>query len=280
MTVRDAVLVLMRAILPGASDSSTPRLPPYPGRMASTQGRWLRRGTVALVSAGFLAGAAVLGSVGWVRATASGHTYADRDLALVPPTPVALVLGAQVYPSGTPSPFLAGRLDLAKRLYDAGLVDVLLVSGDNGAREYNEPDAMRRYLVDAGVPADKVVADYAGFDTYDSCARAQRIFGVDRLTVVTQDYHLPRAVATCRALGLDAVGRRGRERPRHGGLAAGDVPRPGRLRQDRPRRRRAAATRCSARARPRSTAPCRAETRTRSLSSNDPSARSRRGVIM
>ncbi|RYZ25973.1 MAG: hypothetical protein EOP01_09620, partial [Propionibacteriaceae bacterium] len=116
--------------------------------MVSTRGRWLRRGTVALVSAGFLAGAAVLGSVGWVRATASGHTYADRDLALVPATPVALVLGAQVYPSGTPSPFLAGRLDLAKRLFDAGLVEVLLVSGDNGAREYNEPDAMRRYLVD------------------------------------------------------------------------------------------------------------------------------------
>jgi vancomycin permeability regulator SanA len=174
--------------------------------MASTRARWLRRSVLVLVSAGFLAGAAVLGSVGWVRATSSGHTYADVDLAHVPPAPVALVLGAQVYPSGTPSPFLAGRLDLAKRLYDAGLVKVILVSGDNGAREYNEPDAMRGYLVDAGVPADKVVADYAGFDTYDSCSRAQRIFGVDRLTVVTQGYHLPRAVATCRALGLDAEG--------------------------------------------------------------------------
>ncbi len=160
-----------------------------------------------LVGAGFAAAAAaLLGSVGWVRVTASGHTYGEDDLARVPTTPVALVLGAQVYPSGTPSPFLAGRLDLAKRLFDAGLVRVILVSGDNGAREYNEPDAMRRHLVDAGVPADRVVADYAGFDTYDSCSRAQRIFGVDRLTVVTQDYHLPRAVATCRALGLDAVG--------------------------------------------------------------------------
>ena len=159
-----------------------------------------------LLGAGFAASAAVLGSVGWVRATAAGHTYADGDLASVPATPVALVLGAQVYPSGNPSPFLAGRLDLAKRLFDAGLVKVILVSGDNGAREYNEPDAMRRYLVDAGVPADLVVADYAGFDTYDSCSRAQRIFGVDRLTVVTQGYHVPRAVATCRALGLDAVG--------------------------------------------------------------------------
>ena len=174
--------------------------------MLTTQARWLRRGVVAVLGLGLLAGAAVVGSVAWVRSTASGHTYADTDLADVPPAPVALVLGAQVYPSGRPSPFLAGRLDLAKRLYDAGLVRVVLVSGDNMAREYNEPDAMRTYLITRGVPADKVVADYAGFDTYDSCARAQRIFGVERLVVVTQGYHLPRAVATCRALGLDADG--------------------------------------------------------------------------
>jgi vancomycin permeability regulator SanA len=175
-------------------------------RAPRTPTRWARRGLAAALGLGLLAGAAVLGSVAWVRATAAGHTYADTDLGAVPPAPVALVLGAQVYPSGRPSPFLAGRLDLAKRLYDEGLVRVILVSGDNMAREYNEPDAMRAYLLARGVPADKVVADYAGFDTYDSCARAQRIFGVDELLVVTQGYHLPRAVATCRALGLDAEG--------------------------------------------------------------------------
>ena len=124
----------------------------------------------------------------------------------VPPAPVALVLGARVYPSGTPSPFLAARLDLAHRLYQAGKVRVVLVSGDNMAVEYNEPDAMRGYLIDAGMPPEAVVADYAGFDTYDSCARAKRIFGVEQLVVVTQAYHLPRAVATCRALGVDATG--------------------------------------------------------------------------
>ena len=177
-----------------------------PQRAVGTRARLLRRGVVAVVGLGLLAGIAVGGSVAWVRATAAGHTYADTDLSSVPSAPVALVLGAQVYPSGTPSPFLAGRLDLAQRLYDAGLVKVILVSGDNGAREYNEPDAMRGYLIDKGVPADKVVADYAGFDTYDSCSRAQRIFGVERVLVVTQGYHLPRAVATCRALGLDADG--------------------------------------------------------------------------
>ncbi|SER08451.1 SanA/YdcF family protein [Microlunatus flavus] len=172
----------------------------------TTQARRLRRGLAAVLGLGLLAGAAVVGAVAWVRVTAAGHTHADTDLASVPAAPVALVLGAQVYPSGRPSPFLAGRLDLAKKLFDEGLVRVVLVSGDNMAREYNEPDAMRSYLLDRGMPADKVVADYAGFDTYDSCARAQRIFGVDELLVVTQGYHLPRAVATCRALGLDAHG--------------------------------------------------------------------------
>jgi vancomycin permeability regulator SanA len=119
---------------------------------------------------------------------------------------VALVLGAKVYPNGTPSAFLAARLDLARRLFDAGKVKVILVSGDNMAPEYNEPDAMRGYLIKAGVPADKVIADYAGFDTYDSCFRAKRIFNVSKLIIVTQSYHLPRAVATGRALGVEAVG--------------------------------------------------------------------------
>lgn len=155
------------------------------------------------MGAGLAAVTALVGSIGFVRLSAAGHLYAESD---VPAAPVALVLGAQVYPSGRPSPFLADRLDLAKRLYDAGKVRVILVSGDNMAVEYNEPDAMRDYLITAGVPASQVVADYAGFDTYDSCVRAQRVFGVSELIVVTQSYHLPRAVATCRRLGLEASG--------------------------------------------------------------------------
>lgn len=174
--------------------------------MTTTRTTWWRRGTYPVAGAGVVAGIAVLGAVVWVRATAAGHLYADTDLASVPPAPVALVLGAQVYPSGRPSRFLAARLDLAKRLLDAGLVQVILVSGDHAAREHDEPDAMRRHLLDAGVPAAAVVTDPAGFDTYDSCARAARVFGVRRLVVVTQDYHLPRAVATARLIGLDATG--------------------------------------------------------------------------
>jgi vancomycin permeability regulator SanA len=145
----------------------------------------------------------VAGSVMWVRAGADGHLYTEQT---VPAAPVALVLGAQVYPGGTPSPFLEARLDLARRLLEAGKVKVLLVSGDNMRHEYDEPTAMRAWLMEHGVPERKIVRDYAGFDTYDSCARAKRVFGVTQLVVVTQTFHLPRAVMVCRRLGLDATG--------------------------------------------------------------------------
>jgi vancomycin permeability regulator SanA len=145
----------------------------------------------------------VAGSVIWVRSGADGHLYSEQD---VPAAPVGLVLGAQVYSDGTPSPFLAARLDLARRLFVAGKVRVLLVSGDNGRPNYDEPSAMRAWLIANGVPDKKIVRDYAGFDTYDSCDRAIRIFGVHQAIVVTQTFHLPRAVMLCRRLGLDASG--------------------------------------------------------------------------
>jgi vancomycin permeability regulator SanA len=124
----------------------------------------------------------------------------------VPAAPVALVLGAQVYPDGTPSPFLAARLEIARRLYESGKVRVILVSGDHMHWEYNEPGVMFRWLLAHGVPTEKIVLDHAGFDTYDSCARAKEVFGVTKLIVVTQMFHLPRAVALCRHFGIDATG--------------------------------------------------------------------------
>lgn len=165
--------------------------------------RFLKRAALALTVVGVAGALAVLGTAGFVRSTAQPHTFSAEK---VPNTPVALVLGAEIYPDGTPSPYLKGRLDLAKRLLETGRVKVILVSGDNGEEHYNEPDGMRNYLIRNGVPANRVVADYAGFDTYDSCVRAKQIFGVDRLTVVTQGYHVPRAVTTCRLVGVDAQG--------------------------------------------------------------------------
>ena len=160
--------------------------------------RWKR----VLLVLGVLFGLALV-PFGWVLGSSAAYRHDPTD---VPETPVALVLGAGLTKDGKPTPFLAGRLDVAVDLYERGKVKVLLVSGDNSRTAYDEPSAMRTYLVGRGVPSRVVVADYAGLDTWDSCVRAQRIFGVTRLTVVTQKFHLPRAVALCRAAGLEAFG--------------------------------------------------------------------------
>jgi vancomycin permeability regulator SanA len=166
--------------------------------------RWLRRLLRLGLLAGVLVAVLVVGSVLYVDHGARGHVYGLDD---VPAAPVVLVLGAQVYePGDRPSPFLAARLELARQLYASGRVKAILVSGDNSRPDYNEPGGMAAWLTARGVPADKVVADYAGFDTYDSCARAKLIFGVGRLIVVTQSYHIQRAVSICRHLGIDADG--------------------------------------------------------------------------
>ena len=103
-------------------------------------------------------------------------------------------------------PYLAHRLDTAAQLYRAGRVKVVLVTGDNSRVEYDEPDAMRTYLTEHGVPDGRIVSDYAGFDTWDSCVRAKRIFGVEDALLVTQGFHVRRAVALCRSAGIDSYG--------------------------------------------------------------------------
>ncbi|WP_313895953.1 ElyC/SanA/YdcF family protein [Streptomyces sp. YIM 98790] len=139
----------------------------------------------------------------WLFATTDGQRI--RTPADAPAAPVAVVFGAGLW-DGEPSPYLAHRLDAAARLYHDGKVRALLVTGDNSVHGYNEPDAMRDYLTGRGVPADRIVADYAGFDTWDSCARAHDVFGVRRALLVSQDYHIRRALALCRAAGIDAWG--------------------------------------------------------------------------
>lgn len=118
---------------------------------------------------------------------------------------MAVVFGAGLW-RGRPTPYPAHRLDAAAELYRGGRVRVVLVTGDNGRADYDEPDAMRAHLVERGVPDTRVVSDHAGFDTWDSCVRAKRIFGVDRAVLITQGFHVRRAVALCRAAGVDSYG--------------------------------------------------------------------------
>ncbi|MGW2744885.1 SanA/YdcF family protein [Streptomyces sp. NPDC001450] len=128
-----------------------------------------------------------------------------RTTADVPRTDVAVVFGAGLW-DGEPSPYLAHRLDAAAKLYRAGRIKVVLVTGDNSREDYDEPDAMRTYLGKHGVPDDRIVSDYAGFDTWDSCVRARKIFGVDRAVLISQGFHIRRAVALCEAAGVDSYG--------------------------------------------------------------------------
>ncbi|MGV9628427.1 SanA/YdcF family protein [Streptomyces sp. NPDC003487] len=140
----------------------------------------------------------------------SAWTYAVtgdrlRTTADVPRTEVAVVFGAGLW-DGEPSPYLAHRLDAAAALYRAGRIEVVLVTGDNSRADYDEPDAMRTYLRRKGVPTERIVSDYAGFDTWDSCVRAKKIFGVDRAVLISQGFHIRRAVALCQAAGVTSYG--------------------------------------------------------------------------
>ncbi|MFF8836882.1 vancomycin high temperature exclusion protein [Streptomyces sp. NPDC015130] len=160
---------------------------------------WARRRTVQAVMLGVVL---ALAPVTWMHTAAAGKLRTTAD---VPARDVAVVFGAGLW-NGRPTPYLAHRLDTAAELYREGKVRVLLVTGDNSRTAYDEPSAMRAYLTERGVPDGRIVSDYAGFDTWDSCVRAKKVFGVDRAVLVTQDFHIKRAVALCGRAGVDAYG--------------------------------------------------------------------------
>lgn len=146
---------------------------------------------------------AVVGIRAYSAVAAQGQTY---TLETVPERPVAIVFGALVYGSGKPSAMLADRVAMGAALIRTGKAQVLLMTGDNSLDTYNEPEAMRQYALSLGVPDSAIVLDYAGFRTYDSCYRARDIFQVEQAILVTQEFHLDRALLVCGALGIDAVG--------------------------------------------------------------------------
>jgi SanA protein len=119
---------------------------------------------------------------------------------------VAIVFGAGLRRDGTPTAILRDRVETAVDLYSSGKVEKILMSGDNRFDDYNEPEAMRQYALALGIPAQVIALDYAGRRTYDTCYRAKAIFGVESALLVSQKFHLPRAVFLCNTLGLDSDG--------------------------------------------------------------------------
>ena len=158
---------------------------------------------VLLVTAALLL--ALLGYKMWVDTQTSSLIYSADDPNL-PSNHVALVFGAGLNQAGGPSAILYDRVATAADLYKAGKVQKLLMTGDNSADSYNEVEAMRRTATQLGVPNKDIVLDYAGFSSWDSCYRAREVFSLQSATLVTQKFHLPRALFTCNQLSVKSVG--------------------------------------------------------------------------
>lgn len=134
---------------------------------------------------------------------AAPRTFSVED---VEQNRVAIVFGAGLLRDGSAGPVLSDRVETAVKLYQMGKVSKLLMSGDNRFIEYNEPEAMRQYALERGVPNEDIVLDYAGRRTYDTCYRAKHIFQVDSAVLVTQAFHLPRALFLCNWFDVESTG--------------------------------------------------------------------------
>lgn len=140
-----------------------------------------------------------------IEISAKGKTF--NDPAVIPKNKVGLVLGtSRMLVEGGVNPYYAHRINATINLYKAGKIEYVLVSGDNGSIYYNEPTTIKKDLVKRGIPGDKIFLDYAGFRTLDSMVRAKFIFGLDSVTVISQQFHNERAIYLAEKKGLMAIG--------------------------------------------------------------------------
>ena len=167
---------------------------------------FLLRAAALLVCLGLLGLAVLLGINAYVKRSAAERILSAEEAAALSDMDCVLVLGCFVHENGVPSDMLADRLRRGVELYEAGAAPKLLMSGDHGRTDYDEVDAMKQYAVDAGIASENVFMDHAGFSTYESLYRARDVFAVKRLIIVTQEYHLYRALYIAEQLGLEACG--------------------------------------------------------------------------
>lgn len=163
--------------------------------------------TLILIVIGILI---TLGLEAFIEQDTSNRIYAEVNT--VPQAKTAIVLGASVYSDGQLSPILQDRVDSAIDLFENDRVEEILISGDHGSDNYNEVDAIANYLTKHGIPKNKLILDHAGFDTYDSMYRASKVFNITDAIVITQEFHLPRAMFIVKHLNLDYHGFQAKER--------------------------------------------------------------------
>jgi vancomycin permeability regulator SanA len=152
------------------------------------------------------AGILVLGLNGFVLLSTSSRIISPEEAQNLQDVDCILVLGCLVRSGGVPSDMLSDRLRRGVELYQSSAAPKLLMSGDHGRSDYNEVDAMKRYAVEAGIPSADIFMDHAGFSTYESVYRARDIFQCKKILIVSQEYHLHRALYIAQHLGLEAYG--------------------------------------------------------------------------
>ena len=150
--------------------------------------------------------ALLLGIQTYVKERAAGHILSMAEAEQMSDFDCILVLGCKVKENGVPSDMLADRLAMGVALQQAGVSEKLLMSGDHGQEEYNEVAVMKQYAMDKGVASSDIFMDHAGFSTYDSVYRAKEIFEAKKVLIVTQEYHLYRALYVAEELGMEAYG--------------------------------------------------------------------------
>ena len=165
-----------------------------------------KRIIVALLCLASLGGVAVLGINGYVKSSTSEQIISPERASELTDVDCILVLGCYVHDSGRPSDMLTDRLRRGIELYQSGAAPKLLMSGDHGQKDYNEVKAMKLEAIEEGIPSEDIFMDHAGFSTYESIFRARDVFAADRIIIVTQEYHLYRALYIANALGVEAYG--------------------------------------------------------------------------
>ena len=174
--------------------------------VAGTVKKFCKRALFLLLALGILGAIYVFGVNAYVVRSTAKQILSQEDAAKLQDVDCILVLGCGVYENGQPSAMLADRLKRSIALYDAGAAPKLLMSGDHGQDNYDEVNVMKQYAVNAGVPSSDVFMDHAGFSTYESIYRVRDIFQAKKIIIVTQKYHLHRALHIAKALGLEAYG--------------------------------------------------------------------------
>jgi SanA protein len=171
--------------------------------------RWLRRAGLALLGVPLM----VVLAIAWANIAASwaarGRTF--DSIAATPPSDVGLVFGTSDRTKGRENLYFKHRVEAAAALWNSGKIRTLIVSGDNRAHDYNEPEKMKRALLKLGVPAQNIVCDYAGLRTLDSVVRAKKIFGLNSILFISQRFQNERAIYIAKAHGLEAIGHNARD---------------------------------------------------------------------